>query len=169
MASPLTDESCCYYIPCRLSRDIVNTEIYLFNCLNEYKKHVFWELPHFLPNHKVIHLDRKCEILSIPPIILKDYWKKIAWFKTEINETDFKNDVKEEAVKKTEPQETKCGVRKMEDKMWLTYKLMKLEEILGETESEGLARASNKACDVIFKKILDKQNVLSENGIHLFC
>lgn len=75
----------CYALPCRLGKSIINTEIYLFNCLTRYTKHVFWELPSFAPQYKQVALP-ECEIISIPPSILKSYWREEPWFVKEKDE-----------------------------------------------------------------------------------
>jgi glycosyltransferase involved in cell wall biosynthesis len=77
------DEPICYAISCMLSPAIVNTEIYMFNCLLEYRKHVFWELPYFFNSAKTITLSSEKVIWSIPPSILKPYWRQTPWFQTE--------------------------------------------------------------------------------------
>lgn len=67
-----------YNLPCHLDPKTVNTEPYLFNCLVKYKKHVFWELPVFPKEAAIKTLP--CPILSIPPNVIKSYWKQEPWF-----------------------------------------------------------------------------------------
>jgi cellulose synthase/poly-beta-1,6-N-acetylglucosamine synthase-like glycosyltransferase len=72
-----------YRIACRLGAEgPLNHEFYLFNCLLHYKKHLFWEYPYFTQGCK--KLARKDVIIeSIPPTVLKEYWRAPAWFATE--------------------------------------------------------------------------------------
>ncbi len=79
-----SDKPVCYQIPCRLSRTVVNTEIYLFNSLLGYTKSCFWEYPKFDSLSSTIRLQE--EILSIPPNVLKTYWKQAPWWEVEQNE-----------------------------------------------------------------------------------
>ena len=67
-----------YMVPCQMTENIVNREKYLFNCLRPYTKWVFWEVPSFPPNVEGRSIDAK--IYTIPPTVLKAYWKEPPWF-----------------------------------------------------------------------------------------
>ena len=67
-----------YNIPCQMTEDLVNYEPYLYNCLILFKKYIFWEVPVFIGNSEI--KDVHIKIYSIPPTILKDYWKEPPWF-----------------------------------------------------------------------------------------
>lgn len=129
----------CYYIPCRLGRSIVNTELYLFNCLLGYKKHVFWELPSLSHQATTITLDKGCAILSIPPGVLKNYWKEPSWF-----------------------EKSDCELTM---KLQQALKIVLGEN---QPEPSGLARASNKECDTIFHLVTAKQKQLADIGVFLY-
>lgn len=67
-----------YTVPCQMTPEIVNREKYLFNCLITYTKWIFWEVPSFPLTVEGRSID--AQIYTIPPSILKPYWKEPPWF-----------------------------------------------------------------------------------------
>lgn len=68
-----------YTVHCHVG-DAINYEQYLHNCLLRFGKHVFWEVPVFTYESTVIDLGSEAHINTIPCTVLKDYWRKPAWF-----------------------------------------------------------------------------------------
>ena len=68
-----------FAIPCLLgSEETRNVEQYLFNCLLDFGKYMFWEVPRFSCDSRVVEI--KEHILSLSPKIMKPYWQDQRWF-----------------------------------------------------------------------------------------
>jgi len=67
-----------YQIRCDLGEDASNTENYLFNSLEKYRKELFWEFPVFKEGTQFWVIP--CRIKSLPPVVLKTYWNDKPWF-----------------------------------------------------------------------------------------
>jgi len=68
-----------YRLKCTLG-EIGNDEFYLFNSLLRYGKYVFWEVPIFVSGTIDAAAPEDVHIVSIPPTILKNYWRAPPWF-----------------------------------------------------------------------------------------
>jgi hypothetical protein len=72
------------YIGVAFTEDIVDEEPYLSNCIQCYGKYLLWEVPKFTEANVKLRIAQR--IRSIPPTILKDYWRRPAWFLTSTEE-----------------------------------------------------------------------------------
>ena len=78
-ALPLAhEEPLSYSIPCHLSETVQNREKYLSNVRTPHGKYMFWEVGLYPVGSAVEHLS--CVIYSIPPTVLKEYWRAPPWF-----------------------------------------------------------------------------------------
>lgn len=121
----------------QLAEGIVNKEDYLYNCLTGFGKYVFWEAPLFASDARQVGNGEPL-IDSIPPTVLKQYWKKEPWF---LRKDSYDRD--------------------------LADKYQQLVDMLGP-EPAGMARASNPACDAMYWKVLQNKNALQQLDINLY-
>jgi glycosyltransferase involved in cell wall biosynthesis len=112
-------------INCVLGGNVKNKESYLFNCLQSYTHHVFWEAPRFPSNVQLIEWDDDVCINSLPVDKVKDYWREDPWF----TQPDFFDDE-------------------------LSHRYEKLVSVLGP-EPKGMARAGNPDCDEYYFKVVN--------------
>lgn len=127
-----------YGIGCHLGDDVVNCEYYLFNCLQAHNKHVFWEVPQLHPEADK-RLRRDLVISSIPPTVLKAYWRAPPWFETEDTE----------------------------DAKAIRANMAKLIEICGP-EPMASARASCPDNEVPWHSVINREQELKGEGIYLW-
>lgn len=74
------DTAIAYQIPCVLDEHIVNTEFYLTNAVGPFVKRLFWEVSTYRCTTPLQWVQLPCKIMSIPPTVLKEYWKEAPWF-----------------------------------------------------------------------------------------
>jgi len=134
-----------YGIGVILTPTITNTEVYLTNCFHTFTKHIFWEVMHMpsTPTRKVID----ATIMSIPPTVLKDYWRAAPWFLND--ETTVIVDIDAESLS------------------LIRQRFAALNAVCGP-EPVGLARASNPEFDPVWQTLLKHKTELQTHGIQFW-
>lgn len=123
-----------YRLNCVLG-DKDNCELYLFNCLINYGKQMFWEVPYFAKDASEINRS-DLQIKSISPAVIKTYWRAKPWFY----------------------QDDSPGARTLRSK----YDLM--VSLCGE-EPPGLARAQSTEFFGPWERVIEQMSKLNEFGI----
>jgi len=128
-----------FRLGCELGTDALNAEFYLFNCLVDVQKYMFWEVPVFADG-AINHDFSQLRIKSVSYKTLKEYWEARPWFKAHPSTV-------EELV--------------------LAVNYDYIVSLVGE-EPLGLARASNPECDGKLSALLQVQEHLLEKGISFY-
>jgi hypothetical protein len=111
-----------------------NKEFYLSDCIINYTKYVFWEIPEY-SNCENIILDDTIYILHNSELInCKTYWKNTPWFLSDEFDINLEDKIERNIIKE---------------------KYLKLINDFG-IEPNGMARASNPECDNIYINIIKK-------------
>lgn len=134
-----------YNIMCK-NNTSSHKECYLSNCLDSYRKYIFWEIPFFRGSSTLIELDENIHILHCSELKnCKSYWTSPPWF--------MKND--DEMI--TEKEKS--------DREKTKTRFLRLIQEMGR-EPVGMARAWNPECDAVQVKILQASERL--DYIHLY-